>query len=120
MTKNRVLKESEIQKKIIDYLKQVPELWYFKTTGTGYGKNGVPDIIVCHKGFFIAFEVKVPDKGVVSELQKHEINKIRQSLGGAFVVTCVEKVKTVLDQCIYDCEHVPNWVKTISLINKYT
>jgi Holliday junction resolvase len=32
--------------------------WYFKPMMNGFGKAGVPDIIVCLNGAFIAIEVK--------------------------------------------------------------
>lgn len=47
--------------------------------------HGIPDLILCLKGKFIAIELKKED-GKPSELQLYNIEKIKQSGGQAFIL----------------------------------
>ena len=75
--------------------KSLPECFAFKEHGGLYGTSGIPDIIVCYKGKFLAFEVKT-EKGKLSKLQEITIEKIRKANGMAFKVTSLEEVKEIL------------------------
>lgn len=88
--------ESEITKKIQRYLRTVPGWWGFKVLGGAQQKRGVPDIIGCFNGIFVAFEVKRPGVGVVSDLQAHIIEQIKSANGHSFVVYSVDDVKAAL------------------------
>ena len=68
------MKEKVITDKIIKYLKSEPECFVFKMHGGMFGMAGIPDIICCYKGKFVAFEVK-NDKGKLSKLQEATIKK---------------------------------------------
>lgn len=87
------MKESEIQKKIIEYLNEIGA-YTIKTITTN--RNGCPDVICCLNGLFIALEVKT-DKGIVSKLQEHHIKQIKNSGGVAEVVRSVDDVKRILN-----------------------
>ena len=85
--------ESKIQAKIIKYLKD--KAYVIKTISTN--KSGVPDLICCHKGIFIAFEVKASGKEkTVSELQQHHIQEIIKNGGLAFVISSLEEVENII------------------------
>ena len=58
-------------KKILDSL----GCYHFSPQTGGYGKSGIPDIIACYKGRFIAIECKA-GKGQVTALQKYNIDQI--------------------------------------------
>lgn len=65
-------------------------------------KKGVPDIIACCHGHFIAIEVKTPRTiNNVSLLQQHNLKRINDSGGYAIVAWDVERVEELLD-CIKD------------------
>lgn len=52
--------------------------WYLKYWGGGiYTRRGVPDLLVCYKGRFIAIEVK-SDVGEISPVQRSEMAKIEE------------------------------------------
>lgn len=51
----------------------------------GYGRSGVPDIIGCYKGKFIAIECKAGN-GKTTALQDKNIDAIRAQNGRALVV----------------------------------
>ena len=89
------MKESDIVKAIMRYLKTVPNCFAWKEHGGMYGTAGIPDIIACINGKFYGFEVKT-DKGQPTELQKATIRKIIKAGGTALVVRSVDDVKSVL------------------------
>ena len=61
-----------------------------KVHGGKYGTRGVPDLLVCYRGRFIAAEVKAPERwGVTSDAQKYHLGLIRKAGGEADVVTSV-------------------------------
>ena len=88
--------EKNITTAIMRYLKTVPNCFAWKEHGGMYGTAGLPDIICCYHGRFVAFEVKASD-GRLTKLQEIMIQKIRAAKGGAFKVTSVEEVKKILD-----------------------
>lgn len=88
------MKESQIQKKIIEYLNR-NGAYSIKTITTN--RNGSPDIICCFKGLFIAVEVKT-DKGIVSKLQEYHQKEIIKSGGIALIVRSVEEVEQLLEK----------------------
>ena len=87
------MKESEIQKKVIQYLNTIGA-YTIKTISTN--RNGCPDVICCLNGRFIALEVKT-DKGIVSKLQEHNIKQIKNSGGIAEVVRSVDDVEKIVE-----------------------
>ncbi|OUP75330.1 nuclease [Anaeromassilibacillus sp. An172] len=90
------MNESDITKSILKYLKTLPRCFFWKEHGGIYGTSGIPDIIVCIDGRFIALEVKT-QKGKTTPLQNVAIRKIRNSGGFAFVVRSVEEAKNAID-----------------------
>ena len=89
------MKESDIVKAILRYLKSVSNCFAWKEHGGMYGTAGIPDIICCIGGRFFAFEVK-NEKGTVTKLQEATIDKIKAAGGTAAVVRSVEDVKQVV------------------------
>ena len=90
------MKENDIVKAILKYLKTVPHCFSWKEHGGMYGTAGIPDIICCYHGRFIAFEVKTP-KGKTTALQDATIKKIISCGGQAYVVRSVDEVKNILN-----------------------
>ena len=91
------MKESDLIKAISNYLKTVPNLFFWKEHGGPYGCAGIPDIICCYKGRFIGLECKLPG-GRLTELQKRAIEKINRAGGIACRVENVEDVKRVIER----------------------
>ena len=83
MAEKKVL-ESWVKKKVVDHLKSLG-VYYFFPVASGYMKSGVPDIVCCIKGKFVAIECKA-GKGKTTALQDLELEKIRQAKGFAYVV----------------------------------
>ena len=87
--------EKDITKAITKYLKTVPDCWFFKEHGGIYGTAGIPDLICCINGRFVAFEVKT-EKGVLSKLQETTLQRIQRAKGIAYKVTSLQEVKEIL------------------------
>jgi hypothetical protein len=90
------MNEKELTKKIKNYLNTITDCFYWKEHGGPYGTAGIPDIIVCYRGRFIAFEVKTKNNQP-TVLQKTTIRKILQAGGYALVVRSVEEVAQVIN-----------------------
>ena len=90
------MKEKSIENKIKAYLKTIDGLYFFKEHGGLYGTAGVPDIICCYKGLFIAFEVKA-ESGKATVLQDATIKRIRKAGGIAEIVRSVDEVKRIIE-----------------------
>jgi hypothetical protein len=59
--------------------------YYFSPVTGGYGKSGVPDIIVCWRGFFLAIECKA-GYNKPTLLQEKEMKAIEMAGGTALVI----------------------------------
>ena len=72
-------------------------IYYFSPSANGYGRAGIPDIICCFGGRFIAIECKA-GKGVTTALQDKEIAAIRTAGGMTMVVneTNIQELKEKL------------------------
>lgn len=68
-------------KKILDEM----GIWHFSPFQAGMGRAGIPDIIGCYNGLFVAFECKA-NGNKPTALQERELNAIRTAKGLAFVV----------------------------------
>lgn len=92
------LTERDITGQIVDYL-HVRGAWLLKTRGGLGQRRGVPDIVCCIRGLFVAIEVKRP-KGVVTAWQREELTKIDLADGVAFVARSLEDVMAVVEPLI--------------------
>ena len=87
--------EKDITSQIMRYLKTVPSCFCWKQHGGQFGTAGVPDIICCLNGRFVAFEVKT-ESGKLTKLQEATIQKIQRAKGEAFKVTSLTEVKEII------------------------
>jgi hypothetical protein len=76
--------ESKVKAAVVKLLKQ-HEVYYFFPATHGYGRSGVPDIVCCVRGKFLAIECKAGDNKPTA-LQDKEINTIRKAQGIAVVI----------------------------------
>lgn len=70
--------------------------WFMKVHGGAFQVAGVPDIIGCLKGRFVAFEVKRPG-GKATKLQLHTIGLIQKAGGLAAVVYSWDDARRALE-----------------------
>lgn len=89
--------EGKVKKKVKEYLQSIGA-WYYMPVSNGMGRVGCPDILVCYKGLFMAFETKAPGKiNNVTPNQQREIDDIKRAYGLAHVVDDVEQVKSLIE-----------------------
>lgn len=60
-------------------------IYHFSPFQAGMGRAGIPDIIACYDGKFVAFECKAGTNQPTA-LQEREMNEIRKAKGLAFVI----------------------------------
>lgn len=78
------MKEKTFENQVKAYLAE-KGCWVLKTWSNGIQREGVPDLLVCCKGFFIGIELK-NETGHPSDLQLWNIDKIRKAGGLAMVL----------------------------------
>jgi len=78
--------ERAVKDKIVKILKSHgSDIYYFSPIGGAYSVKGVPDIICCVSGRFLAIECKA-GKNKPTELQQMHIEKINTAGGVAVVI----------------------------------
>ncbi len=82
--------EKNFENKIKAFLKE-QGCWFVKywsgsaQNGKKFTKDGIPDLLVCCNGYFLAIEVKA-ENGKPTELQEWNIDQIRKAGGMAIVL----------------------------------
>lgn len=76
--------EKRVKDKVVSVLKTEDAYYFFPATH-GFGRSGVPDIVACVSGLFLAIECKA-GKNKITALQAREIQSIRKADGVAVVV----------------------------------
>lgn len=90
--------EGKVKKKLDKMLKTfTPELWYFPPQAGPFGSSGVPDRIVCYKGWFIGIEVKADASKKMTALQINCKWRI-EAAGGAFFLIYDDTTIDVVQQ----------------------
>jgi len=83
--------EASVVSAILKHLNSRPDTYARKTTGTTRSR-GWPDIVGCHRGRFLALEVKRPGGSYgATPLQAAELTKWARAGAIAGVVTSVEE-----------------------------
>ena len=98
--------EKNFENKIKNYLK-AHDCWYVKYFANSFTKSGIPDLISCVNGYFVAIEVKA-ENGKPSELQLWNRDQIRKSGGIAIIVypSQWEDFKLLIDDLVNRPEHL--------------
>ena len=76
--------EKKVKNKVVEILKSHGAYYFFPAT-FGMGRSGVPDIVCCYKGSFLAIECKA-GKNKTTPLQDREIELIKAAGGMAVVI----------------------------------
>lgn len=77
---------SQVTDRVMKYIEQTPGMWGVKVHGNAVQGAGIPDILACVHGRFVAVECKRPAGGRLSKLQSHELWKIRKA--GGIAIQC--------------------------------
>lgn len=76
--------EKQFETKIKKFLKD-NGCWYVKYFANSFTPRGIPDLLCCVNGRFVAIEVKA-ENGKPSELQYYNCDKIREAGGIALIL----------------------------------
>lgn len=76
--------EKAVKAAVVKVLKKYG-CYYFFAVMAGYGSSGIPDIIACYKGQFIAIECKA-GKNTPTALQEKNLTQIAEAKGYALVI----------------------------------
>lgn len=76
--------EGKVKKKVLNLLISNGAYYCMPVTG-GYGRSGVPDIIACLNGKFLAIECKAGDNKITA-LQDKALADIQKAGGSALVI----------------------------------
>jgi len=90
--------ERDIQASIMKYLKS-KRIFHYKAIVSS--QVGIPDIICCIHGKFVAFEVKRSDRAKVSPIQLRVADDIRSAGGDSYIVWSLDMVKEIIET--YEC-----------------
>lgn len=84
--------EAKVKKKVVQVLKEMGAYYFYPVTG-GYGRSGVPDIILCYRGHFVGIECK-SGTNKPTPLQEKNLEDIRTA-GGITLVVNEDNVSSV-------------------------
>jgi hypothetical protein len=82
--------EKSLQRSVRAFLKKQPG-WWIKASDRFVA--GIPDILGCLNGYFVAIELKRPGSKGPTDLQAHNMRLIQDNGGIAIWVTSLEEVK---------------------------
>jgi hypothetical protein len=91
------MKEAALRRKIMKKLQETEGGFWFHPHGNMYTAAGIPDIIGCLRGCYIAFEVKRPDGGDATAKQQWTLDRITTEGGISAVIRSFEDAKEILD-----------------------
>lgn len=75
--------ETRFKKRVLDDLKTIPEIWFVKVQQRAL--RGIPDILLCLAGRFMAIELKKDEFERPDPLQTYNLKKIEEAGGRSFV-----------------------------------
>ena len=75
--------ESKVKKRVREILDKLG-IYHFMPPANGFGRAGIPDIIACMDGHFIAIECKA-GSGKTTALQERELNRIHNAGGTTYI-----------------------------------
>jgi Holliday junction resolvase len=75
--------ESKVKKRVREMLDTLG-IYHFMPPANGFGRAGIPDIIACMDGHFIAIECKA-GKGTTTALQDRELDRIHNAGGTTYI-----------------------------------
>jgi len=86
--------ERDLTRQVRDFLRVVGA-WEVKHRAGLGDRRGIPDVLACYRGRFVAFEIKAP-KGRLTPYQVAELEAVRHAGGIAAEVRSLEDVLAAL------------------------
>lgn len=101
--------EADVKREIVAYLKSIGA-WFDNPVRNGYGRRGVPDIVVCYRGRFLAIEVKRDATREPTPWQDRELAAIQEAGGRAIVAWSAEQVRSEFEALSLELARPP-WLR---------
>lgn len=101
------LTENKRQHSIITNLERAGA-WVVKIHQTGRGRRGLPDIVACYRGVFLAIEVKQPGASTNQARRQHqltELHAVRAAGGISVIATSYDDVQPILNDIDIHLQH---------------
>lgn len=94
----RTMPESRLQARIKKaLLREFPGSVFYKMHGSEFMESGIPDLLGCVEGRFIALEVKHPDTGHgVTPIQQAQLDRLAEAGATVAVVESVDEAINVV------------------------
>ena len=74
--------EGKVKEKLRKWLrKEYPGCWIYMAPGGRFGRKGVPDLVCCIEGVFVAIEVKAKEGMEPTPIQEDELKLISKASG---------------------------------------
>lgn len=100
-------RESRLSRRIIKELKLAGGFW-FKIWGNEHMMAGLPDIIGCYRGLFVAFETKNPEKRHDTSVRQEYVHGLIRKAGGTvYVIVSPEEAVAHLESLDHRIDHWP-------------
>lgn len=95
--------EKKVKQKVTKLLDSFGVYWFYPVA-TGYGSSGIPDIIACVRGRFVAIECKATPKNQPTALQLKNLARIKDQGGIAVVIHAenLEELNHVINTIVDD------------------
>jgi hypothetical protein len=77
--------EKDVKEVVKRLCRKYGAYWYMVVPG-GFGRRGVPDFLICHKGRFLGLETKKAGVTKPSPFQQNELDAIDAAGGAAMVI----------------------------------
>lgn len=94
--------ETRLRKRIVKALQEkYPSGLFLKIHGNRFQNIGVPDLLCCVEGCFIALEIKT-DRGKTSLAQTVMLNRIKKAKGVSAVIRSIDEALEVVKSVMKD------------------
>lgn len=87
--------EGRVKAQIKGFLRQLKDCWFFLPVSNGMGVHGIPDIIACINGVFVAIECKAPGK--LDNVTPNQVNQLNGILGAGGIAVVVDSLDELWD-----------------------
>lgn len=90
------MNEHGLTRRVRNWLKVQPDLWWLKVHGHDGQRTGVPDFLLCVRGFFVAIELKSPGAvGKDRDPTPAQAFQMRQVVAAGGAVACCRSLEDV-------------------------
>src|SRR3990167_6102194 len=93
------MSETKLKISVLKYLKSLPYVWVYKANDKF--TSGIPDILICFYGTFVAIELKF-ENNKVTKLQSYVLWRIRNAGGKVLVARSLKEAKQASSTAKYD------------------